>query len=109
MGMLANERTAREATDALRREKEAHAETNARLTEALLQAEEQRDLLQAALIEAMRQIAKSDPVGVARWVRENMGSNVRGNRPPEPRSGGGDRQAQLADGPVDRRVGGLGS
>lgn len=32
--------------------------------------------------------------------------NVEGNRPPEPRSGGGDRQAQLADGPVDRRVGG---
>ena len=40
MGMLENERIARDAGDALRREKDAHAETNARMTDSLMQAED---------------------------------------------------------------------
>ena len=40
MGMLENERIARDAVDALRREKDAHAETNARMTDSLMQAED---------------------------------------------------------------------
>lgn len=39
MGLIANERTAREAIAALQREREAHADTNSRLTESLMQAE----------------------------------------------------------------------
>lgn len=71
MGLLANERTAKEAMDALRREKAAHAETNARLTDALLKAEEQRDALQAALLEAARQaISKTPKQGLTmKWQR----------------------------------------
>lgn len=76
MGLFANRRTASEAMDALRREKAAHAETNSRLTEAMLKAEEERDLLRAVLLEAMRQMAKIDPKGAAKWLRENMGSNA---------------------------------
>ena len=49
MGMLENERIAREATEALRREKADHAETNSRLTEALMSTEADNDKLRAAL------------------------------------------------------------
>lgn len=47
MGMQENKRIAREATAALEAEKEAHAETNVRLTEALMMAEEQLAQMQA--------------------------------------------------------------
>ncbi|MCB0251763.1 MAG: hypothetical protein KDI07_24555 [Anaerolineae bacterium] len=40
MGMQENERIARDAVDALLREKDAHAETNARMTDSLMQAED---------------------------------------------------------------------
>lgn len=43
MGMKANEDTARQAMDALRTEKEAHADTNARLTEDNMRLETERD------------------------------------------------------------------
>lgn len=53
MGMKANEDTARQAMDALRAEKEAHAETNARLTEDNMRLERERDEAREALRDAM--------------------------------------------------------
>ena len=77
IGLLANERTAREAMDALRKEKADHAETNSRMTEALMAAEGQRDALQAALLEAVRQtMGRTSKADLARWLRENTGSNA---------------------------------
>lgn len=43
MGMKANEDIARQATEALRSEKAAHADTNAMLTASLMDAERERD------------------------------------------------------------------
>ncbi len=51
MGMKANEDAARQAMDALRTEKEAHADTNARLTEDNMRLEAERDEAREALRE----------------------------------------------------------
>ena len=40
------------------------------LNNALRDAERQRDAVQAALLEAMRVVAKVDPRGAAKWLRE---------------------------------------
>lgn len=40
------------------------------LNNALRDAERQRDAMQAALLEAMRVLAKVDPRGAAKWLRE---------------------------------------
>lgn len=47
MGRIENERIARDAQIALAREREAHADTNTRLSEALLAAEAEVERLQA--------------------------------------------------------------
>ena len=52
MGMKANEDTARQAMNALRAEKEAHADTNARLTEDNIRLERERDAARKALRKA---------------------------------------------------------
>ena len=56
----------REAVATLNSERAA----NARLTAELEEAQRQRDLLQAALLEALRVAAKFDPRGAARWLGE---------------------------------------
>jgi hypothetical protein len=40
------------------------------LNNALRDVERQRDAMQAALLEAMRVLAKVDPRGAAKWLRE---------------------------------------
>lgn len=49
MGLDENKRIAKVATEALAEEREAHAATNARLTELLLAVEEERDRLKGYL------------------------------------------------------------
>lgn len=56
----------REAVATLASERAA----NSRLTEELEEAQKQRNLLHAALLEALRVAAKVDPKGAARWLRE---------------------------------------
>jgi hypothetical protein len=70
-GMAANRQIALETQKALAVERESAAKTNAMLTDALLKAEEQRDVLKAALLKALEVVAKYDPAGAARWLREN--------------------------------------
>jgi len=48
MGLESNKQQARVAMEALRKEKEAHAETNAMLTDALMKAEAEVERLKAA-------------------------------------------------------------
>lgn len=48
MGIESNKQQARVAMEALRKEKEAHAETNAMLTDALMKAEAEIERLKAA-------------------------------------------------------------
>jgi hypothetical protein len=69
--MAANRQIALEAQKALSVERESAAKTNAMLTDALLKAEEQRDVLKAALLKALEVIAMHDPAGAARWLKEN--------------------------------------
>ena len=51
MGLESNKQQARVAMEALRKEKEAHAETNAMLTDALMKAEAEVERLKAANIQ----------------------------------------------------------
>lgn len=60
MGMKANEDIARQATEALRAEKAAHADTNAMLTASLMDAERQRDALADALRDLLT-VIDTDP------------------------------------------------
>lgn len=64
MGMKANEDIARQATEALRAEKAAHADTNAMLTASLMDAESQRD----ALADALRELLDDVTNGEDDWI-----------------------------------------
>lgn len=76
MGMAENRRIAREATEALRLEREAHAETNARLTEALLSAEDKAAKWKA-LAESNAKLAEISQRRTERESRLGIeGSNV---------------------------------
>lgn len=48
------------------------AERIATLERQVADLKEQRDALQAALLEALRVMAKMDPRGVARWLRQRL-------------------------------------
>lgn len=72
MGAAANEDVARQATDALAKEREAHAGTNASMTEALMRAEEENERMRDGIGRCYRMLLSEPDTKGALFKAENI-------------------------------------